>query len=577
MSPWDRRQRRPAGAGGQRKAEIKHQAEAQEDGEEEAEAEEDSAVASVVRRIRSAADALGLKGKVATFGSHLNGLSTASSDCDLSYMPCEGNPSETPVGILQRFANELPRHGFHSIITIYQASIPLVKAIDSSGTEVDLCVGNFLGHRNSKLVAAYCSLDPRVSQLGKLVKQWAKAFELVGPADGHLNSYAYTLMTIYYLMTLKPPVVPNLQDLASQGCEPVIVRDRRWGREIPWDCRFWEHTELIPRSVNTEVIPKLLQGFFKFYTSAFDWGKAAVSVRTALTALSEKQKFELHSTVQKDQWYVEDPFDLKHNLAAQCTKEGRQRILEKMNETLAVLDAAADDAELEREFAAHTARAPSRFPLKCRVHLEKVAASDFTQALKSARDVGPFTVWFPSPQASRTKEVIDAFAIFNCEADRRKVHRLNETYVGGWQLRLLPCSTWALEDAQRVCQDYEELEVLPPASVSEAPLEVLPAASVSEVEAAERDAAAEKASEEVRSGLRFAQSESEVKVFIQRAQAMGLEHEVDLGNHKLQQLLGSFATLPSALAASASGRDDSVPSESPEPRAYAAAAGADSA
>lgn len=87
---------------------------------------------------------------------------------------------------------------------------------------------------------------------------------------------------------------------------------------------------------------------------------------------------------------------------------------------------------------------------------------------------------------------------------------------GEWQLRLLPCSSWALEDARRTC-DYDELDAL--------------ARPVPEDGAGEATA-----SEEVRSGIRAAQSESEVEVLIQRAQALGLIQEEDLGRCKLRQL-----------------------------------------
>lgn len=305
--------------------------------ESEPEAEDDLArklekLAALVARVRAAADALGLSGEILPFGSYVNGFATSSSDCDLSYMPPEGTNVEKPVRVLQQLAGELPRHGFTDIATVFQAKVPLVKAVDPSGTEVDLCVSNLLGHRNSKLIAAYCKLDPRVSQVGKLVKQWAKAADLVGCREGLLSSYAYTLLTIFYLMHTKPAVVPNLQDAAAVGEEAVIIRDRRWGHEIGWDCKFWEDVHLVPASACKESVESLLRGFFVFYSQEFDWASDVVSIRLALTGVTSK--FNLYSSVrEKEQWYVEDPFDLRHNLAAQCSPEGRQRILAEMEDS----------------------------------------------------------------------------------------------------------------------------------------------------------------------------------------------------------------------------------------------------
>ncbi|CAK0906940.1 unnamed protein product, partial [Prorocentrum cordatum] len=871
--------------------------------------------AAIVARIRRARDALELTGEITPFGSHVNGLRTATSDCDLAYSLEEGGAK--PIVVLQRFASELPKHGFTGIITVFQASVPLVKAIDESGVEVDLCIGNQLGIRNSKLVGAYCGLDPRVAEVGRSVKQWAKSMELVGSSDGHLNSYAFTLMTLFYLMKRRPPVLPNLQEpepkwalkrgadeqgsqerkklptqiggsgtkqqllermikvlaalaltqeaelreqiaavyhtflipaaspiasamkragqeyhahakqlkanggqdggcgghdilgppflhvfkalvkaahetadlnqthcetieafwtnqvlkedlhslaeqirlgrikaavcsaiktgngvkkigppprgplardasklleelnnlscdawsfkapgrfgeregtgyggewagvegskarglcrqahawaihapwrlqasamqqrvnmngchldadktsrmiaLASAGsceaargigrpgrvrarrlqearvpgpatgldgalraepkdrvrgasegpecagkvengnahmgpprahsraaffdelahliyhlraatrvaitnsggdaiagapprtalgrrprnylrdrianvrtcsywkwrlwhpapvdqdwgerfvtsasrdlgghqdlCERYEIRDRRyyehkcsradrWGREIPWDCRFWEEISLIPKSQNTETVDELLQGFFEYYSSgAFDWREHAVSVRLAMTDMDPALKSRLYSPSQPEQWYIEDPFDLRHNLASQCSRGGRARIMDKIGETLRSMSTGAN------------------------------------------------------PRAGF--EVREAFLAFNSENDRRwvtwrdevghhsglfgpsrRVHKLNETYVGEWQLRFLLCSSKEgpeprvrdepPEDAQKV-ETYEERKVEPRAT--------------HRLDEAEKTA--EDAGEEVRRGLRVAQNRTD--------------------------------------------------------------------
>jgi len=333
------------------------------------------------------------------------------------------------------------------------------------------------------------------------------------------------------LMQTEPPVLPNLQDLATQGFPSVFVRDKRWGRDIPWDCKFWDVTELIPKSDNEESAVTLLLGFFRYYTTQFRWSKDAVSIRLALTPGSSIPKFDLYCSLPNDdQWYIEDPFDLRHNLGSQCTREGRQRILEKMGETLAKLSVhrEAGDSAVRKVFEEYCARTPSRFLIKCRVHVEKVTGAAFAEALQTVRDIGPFTVRYPAAdKGSRHREVLDAFAVLETEADRRKVHRLNETYIGEWQLRLLPCSSWALEDALKA-YPYDTIEVAQRCTGD--------AQEGDDAEEKGSAASSDAAAEEVRSGLRAAQNKNEVKVLIQRAQALGLAHEEDLGRHKLRQL-----------------------------------------
>ena len=42
-----------------------------------------------------------------------------------------------------------------------------------------------------KRAVRYCCFDSRVADLGRLVKAFVKSRELVGTADGFLNSYAF--------------------------------------------------------------------------------------------------------------------------------------------------------------------------------------------------------------------------------------------------------------------------------------------------------------------------------------------------------------------------------------------------
>ena len=45
----------------------------------------------------------------------------------------------------------------------------------------------------------------------------------------------------------------------------------------------------------------------------------------------------LGTTTSAEQWYVEDPFDLRHNLAGKCSLQAKRRIVDAMRETSVVL------------------------------------------------------------------------------------------------------------------------------------------------------------------------------------------------------------------------------------------------
>lgn len=501
----------------------------------------------LVERIQQAADKLGLEGKVVPFGSYANGLSNDCSDCDVTFMPKEDVWGEAGLKVLEQFADELPSFGFKNIVRIFQASIPLIKAVDEGGKEVDLCIANHLGVNNSRLISTYCALDPRVSEVCRAVKQWAKSMELVGSSDGHLNSYGYTLLSLFYLMACSPPVVPNLQDLAgSTSRDQVPVIDRKWGREMTWDCRFWEDLHLLPKSQNKDSVETLLKGFFRYYTEEFDWASQAVSIRLALTnkqgnASCHVAKFNLGTPATPEGWYVEDPFDLRHNLAQNSLKEGRQRILTLMANAYRALDKGG-----MREFNSHCTKNSIHYLLKCRIHPEKVSLEDFMAAVTVKEVQEDFTVHFPSPQGFRGREVADAILVFRSEESRRLVHMVNGLPIGDdWQLRFLPCSSWALE-AARAQGEYKEVPVSATGSrpVAPSPPEAAPTptpAPAPTASASPSDAAASEAAGQVRSGLRSAVDVDEVKQLIEMARQHGLKHEEQMGLKRLKQIEGSQA------------------------------------
>eukprot|EP00929_Paragymnodinium_shiwhaense_P107114 TRINITY_DN73176_c0_g1_i1.p1 TRINITY_DN73176_c0_g1~~TRINITY_DN73176_c0_g1_i1.p1 ORF type:complete len:604 (-),score=77.83 TRINITY_DN73176_c0_g1_i1:161-1972(-) len=469
----------------------------------------------------------GLCGHIETFGSHRSGFRTGSSDLDVVYLPtdeeetAEGEFELTPTMILQRFAVALQRHGFKSITTVYQAAMPILKCLSPDCTDIDLCVGNRLGVQNSRLMAAYANLDPRVQQVGKHVKQWAKACDIAISSDGHLNSYAYTLMTIFYLMYTEPPVVCNLQLLScAVDMEPVRVRDNRWGSDVYWDCQFLEETALVPASVNNQSVEDLVAGFFHFYANIFDWQNHSVSVRlgrTLETRHAYPVKAQSMALQGSNVWVIEDPFNLKHNLASNTTATGRQRILDRAQAVL---------QEMRKQLCPPLdvlgmLSLPTAFWLKCRVHHDKTSKKDFCELFKGYPIQGlhwPLQQW-NCFAAGRT----EAFLQFASEEDRRFAHQLNETYVGTWQVRLLTCSSHALQDA--IAEGSIMFEEVDRALLEGPP----PQEDMRHIDHAEQ----------IRIGLRLAESREEVLVLVQRAKALDLQNEVLIGERLLQVLSGN--------------------------------------
>jgi len=270
---------------------------------------------------------IGLPGEVKMFGSFSNGFKTGSSDLDIVFTGAVSADKE--VSLLGQFADVLPDCGFDNITRIFQASTKLVKCTDmKTQMEVDFCISNELGVRNSMLLGCYCECDARVPRLGRLIKEWAKSHELVGSADGYVNSYAYMLLVIYYLQQTAPPVLPNLQMLAIEA-ESVPIISSKWGQSDLWETKFCDNIEGLDRSSNEMSVSQLLVGFFHYYAVAFDWRRHAVCMRQSKPG-QPVNKFTLQTHVTDEQWYIEDPFDLKHNLAGRGSRAGCERMLATM-------------------------------------------------------------------------------------------------------------------------------------------------------------------------------------------------------------------------------------------------------
>eukprot|EP00931_Biecheleriopsis_adriatica_P119894 TRINITY_DN9506_c0_g1_i1.p1 TRINITY_DN9506_c0_g1~~TRINITY_DN9506_c0_g1_i1.p1 ORF type:complete len:848 (-),score=196.83 TRINITY_DN9506_c0_g1_i1:64-2244(-) len=387
------------------------------------------AAARVLGKVKDAMRKMSLHGDVVVFGSCATGFKSGSSDIDVTYA------GDVEVGsinsMLANFARMLPDLGFETVTKVLSANTPLVRFTDhQSGIEVDFCMQNALGIRNSLLLDCYCRFDQRIAQLGRLVKDWAKRHELVGTADGFLNSYAYMLLVIYYLQTRNPPVAPNLQKLAEKS---VPVWEAKHGVDDKWETKFVEDVHKLPPSESKKSIGELFTGFFKFYSQSFDWSQNAVCSR--LSGPNQGvDKFSLSTTTFPEQWYVEDPFDLKHNLAGRCSPGGRERILKEMRNALSVLQSSGSVFEVCGPTKQES------FFLRCRVGPGLTPEA----LLEEFRSCDLARLHFPKPQGGRFGQ---AFLEFCSSAARRHGHAKNEGYVGDCQLSLMQSTRFGLMEA----------------------------------------------------------------------------------------------------------------------------------
>ncbi|XP_017342735.1 terminal uridylyltransferase 4 isoform X4 [Ictalurus punctatus] len=251
------------------------------------------------------------------FGSSKNGFGFRDSDLDIC-MTLEGHDTAEKLNckeIIEALAKVLKKHtGLRNILPITTAKVPIVKFEHKlSSLEGDISLYNTLAQHNTRMLATYAALDPRVQYLGYTIKVFAKRCDIGDASRGSLSSYAYILMVLYFLQQRQPPVIPVLQEIYDGSSVPQRMVDG-------WNAFFFEDLDELRRrwpefQQNHETVGELWLGLLRFYTEEFDFKEHVISIR---------QRKRL--TTFEKQWTskciaIEDPFDLNHNLGAGVSRK----------------------------------------------------------------------------------------------------------------------------------------------------------------------------------------------------------------------------------------------------------------
>ncbi|CAN9500836.1 unnamed protein product [Ophioblennius macclurei] len=257
------------------------------------------------------------KARLCLFGSSKNGFGFRDSDLDIC-MTLEGHHNAEKLNckeIIEGLAKVLKKHaGLRNILPITTAKVPIVKFEHrQSGLEGDVSLYNTLAQHNTRMLATYAALDPRVQLLGYTMKVFAKRCDIGDASRGSLSSYAYILMVLYFLQQRSPPVIPVLQEIFDGEAAPQRTVDG-------WNAFFYDDLPKLrvrgaSAAANSESVGELWLGLLRFYTEDFDFKEHVVSIRQ-----------HRRLTTFEKQWTskciaIEDPFDLNHNLGAGVSRK----------------------------------------------------------------------------------------------------------------------------------------------------------------------------------------------------------------------------------------------------------------
>ncbi|ORZ20004.1 hypothetical protein BCR41DRAFT_369690 [Lobosporangium transversale] len=154
--------------------------------------EEETRKLALLKRLSEIANEVFDEAEVLPFGSSGNGLALANADMDVCVFlnAKEGEEEVSPVEFVERIGDRLEKDSeFENILQLKRARVPIVKLNHINGIACDIGYQNDLAIWNTRLLRAYCRIDPRLRDIVVVVKTWAKRRKINNPYTGSLSRY----------------------------------------------------------------------------------------------------------------------------------------------------------------------------------------------------------------------------------------------------------------------------------------------------------------------------------------------------------------------------------------------------
>lgn len=125
------------------------------------------------------------------------------------------------AAVLARTANALCLSGMcraNYVERVLAARIPILKTTEiHSNVQVDVCCGLVGSAFKHDIIGRISSAEPRIKQLFRLVKLWAKVHGLNDGMNGTFNSWSLTLMVMFALQACSPALLPPMWQCFAEG------------------------------------------------------------------------------------------------------------------------------------------------------------------------------------------------------------------------------------------------------------------------------------------------------------------------------------------------------------------------
>eukprot|EP00049_Salpingoeca_infusionum_P026440 m.25696 g.25696 ORF g.25696 m.25696 type:complete len:732 (-) comp8750_c1_seq1:761-2956(-) len=213
----------------------------------------------------------------------------------------------------------LEEEGMTQIDMSPHSRVPSIKCYcPAQQLPVSITFNDRFGYESSRLLAAYASLDRRVVQLSLLIKYWASRRHINDPRRGFPSTYAYCILTIFFLQARPVPLLPSLQKMVPDAGQDIdsfyFCEDETYISRLGYCSQ---------RNPNHESICQLLVEFFRYYAHQFNYREHVISVQwgRVLTKAEKSWTTRFNGRRERFYWCIEDPFDINLNLGRICDKE----------------------------------------------------------------------------------------------------------------------------------------------------------------------------------------------------------------------------------------------------------------
>ncbi|XP_045620743.2 poly(A) RNA polymerase, mitochondrial isoform X1 [Procambarus clarkii] len=221
--------------------------------------------------------------------------------------------------------------GCSQVRRILNARVPIIKYHqDLTDVECDLSMSNRSGFYMSQMLYMYGSMDPRVRPLVFAVRRWAKDRHITSQFSGRwVTNFSLTIMVLFYLMNVSPPVIASLQSLEvnTGPCDGN-------GENVRFT--FPQNIEKMATTENDDSLETLFRRFFEFYDK-FNFRERGLSIMHGKSFAKPE-----HSAL-----YIQNPLDHNLNISRNVTLEEVDRLRVELTHARFRLEGSTDSIDVE--------------------------------------------------------------------------------------------------------------------------------------------------------------------------------------------------------------------------------------